>query len=381
MSVNIVEKWNPTRKDDIALKEALQSLQKSTDSVLLSPTQQQEEDEEEKRFLLQGHSYFAVKAYVLTGKEFPVNDKRFDEKYPAKAFARLLPLDSNVHAETKKGLVAVGSSCTAFYNDKLQNIVTWSKTTLEYLTDNEDMNLYDFLMVLSDLKYQKPEDRDEAFHEALVGARGSLKLLQHEAEEGKRQANDLMNDLDKFRDATVALQPQMSALIHKYTAGPKPYLNYLNEEHQRRAQEETKSFADYNSTYDEWKSATGLAIGGSWKRLWNQYETLKRENADEHLLIESMNNMVKQFDGLEGKIQDAIKAVGVLSLMFQKQSESYEMIRSSLSGMGVIVSEEDAETRNLFIKSQIKAASKKLKQLEKAAAGFVKAILTETSLG
>ncbi|KAF4948801.1 hypothetical protein FGADI_9358 [Fusarium gaditjirri] len=411
---NNVANWNPTRKDDIDLKEALLTLQKSTESVLLSPTQQKEEDEQEKKFLLQGHSYFALKAYVLTGKEFPATDSAFNAKYPEQAFARLLSLDPGIQKETKNGLVAVGSSCSAFYNDKLQNIVragslavTWSTSTLEYLTDNEETNLYDYLMVLSDLKYKRLEDRDEAFHEALVGARGCLKLLTHEAEEGKKQADGLVKDLDQFRDATAKLQPDMSALIQKYTAGDKPLLPYLNAEHQKRVQEETKTLADYNSTYDEWKSATGLAVGvgvsigwipvfgwvplallshnadklaGSYKRLWQSYETLKRENANEALLIESMNNMVKQFDGLEQKIKDAIKAVGVLSLMFEQQRQSYELIRASLSGMGLMAEEEDAETRNMFIKGQIKGTKKKLQQLQKAAAGFVKAILTETDM-
>ncbi|RSM02934.1 hypothetical protein CDV31_010675 [Fusarium ambrosium] len=411
---NNVDNWKPTRKDDIALKEALLTLQKSTDSVLLSPAQQKEEDEQEKKFLLQGYSYFALKAYVMTGKEFPVNDSAFNAKYPEKAFARLLSLDPGIQKETKNGLVAVGSSCSAFYNDKLQNIVragslavTWSTSTLEYLIDNEDTNLYDYLMVLSDLKYKKLEDRDEAFHEALVGAQGCLKLLTREAEDGKKQADDLRKDLDQFRDATAKLQPDMSALIRKYTAGDQPLLPYLNAEHQKRVQEETKTLANYNSTFDEWKASTGLAIGvgvsigwipvfgwvplgflsynadrlaGSYKRLRESYENLKKENASEALLIESMNNMVRQFDGLEMKIQDAITAVGVLSLMFEQQRQSYELIRASLSGMGLMAEEEDAETRNMFIKSQIKGMKKKLQQLQKAAAGFVKAILTETDM-
>ncbi|RTE81427.1 hypothetical protein BHE90_004108 [Fusarium euwallaceae] len=411
---NNVDNWKPTREEDIALKEALLTLQKSTDSVLLSPAEQKEEDEQEKKFLLQGHSYFALKAYVMTGKEFPVNGSAFDAKYPEKAFARLLSIDPDIQKETKNGLVAVGSSCSAFYNDKLQNIVragslavTWSTSTLEHLTDNEDTNLYDYLMVLSDPKYKKLEDRDEAFRKALVGARGCLKLLTRAAEDGKKQADDLRKDLDQFRDATAKLQPDVSALIRKYTAGDQPLLPYLNAEHQKRVQEETKTLDEYNSTFEEWKASTGLAIGvgvsigwiplfgwvplgflsynadrlaGSYKRLWESYENLKKENANEALLIESMNNTVKQFDGLEKKILDAIKAVGVLSLMFEQQRQAYELIRTSLGEMGDMADEEDAETRNMFIKNTIKGTQKKLQQLQKAAAGFVKAILTETDM-
>ncbi|KAL2680517.1 hypothetical protein Neosp_008119 [[Neocosmospora] mangrovei] len=411
---NDVDNWKPTSKEDIALKEALLTLQKSTDSVLLSPVQRKDEEEQEKKFLLQGQSYFALKAYVLTGKDFPVNDSAFNAKYPEKAFARLLPLDPGIQKETQNSLVAVGSSCSDFYNDKLHNIVragslavTWSASTLEYLTDNEDTNLYDYLMVLSDPKYRKLEDRDEAFHEAILGARGCLELLSRQAEDGRKEADKLRKDLDQFRDTTTKLRPDMITLIRKYTAGDKPLLPFLNADHQKRVQEETEALANYNTAYGQWKTATGMAIGigvsigwipifgwvplgllshnannlaGTYKKLWEGYENLKKENADEALLINSMNSMGKQFDGLEKKIEDAIAAVGVLSLMFDQQEQSYKQIKTSLDGMGFMADHKDAGIRNMFIKGQVKATKKKLQQLQKAAAGFVEAILTETDM-
>ncbi|ETS78624.1 hypothetical protein PFICI_10686 [Pestalotiopsis fici W106-1] len=396
MSINNIDKWNPTSTDDIALKKALLTLQKSTDSVLLSPWDQKEEEIQEKRFLLQSTSYFAVKAYVLTGKDFPANDQEFISRFPEKAFKQLLPIDDRIYKETKEVLVRVGSSCRDFYDTKLQNIVkvgslavVWSTTTLALLKDNQGLNLYAHLMVLSEVRYKDSSQHDEAFRVALLGARRSLTLLQKEAEDGAKRADDLFKDLQKFQDYTENLRPDTEKLIQKYTAGDKPYLNYLNEQYQKLSELQRPRLEQFKRIHDEWKALGGEAIGDgvgglqqeAFKSLWEEYETLKRDNADEAILIESINNLGNQFKGLKEKIHEAIKAVGVLSLMFNQQSDSYKLIVQSLSGMSHMANEEDAETRRLFIKSQIGPTCLRLNELQKAAAGFVTAILTENNLG
>lgn len=200
----------------------------------------------------------------------------------------------------------------------------------------------------------------------------------------------------------------MEHLIHKYTAGDKPYLNYLDEEYQKSSASESMKFAECNSSYDGWKDSSGLAVEigvsvswvpvlgwvprtssahnadrlhHSWVKLSDQYQALKDENPDEALLIESMNKLSNQFKGLKEKIDDSIKAARVLSAMFRDHNESYQLITRSLSGMGYTASKEDAETRNWFIRSQIEGTCRTLDQLQKAAEGFIKDILNETTLG
>lgn len=200
----------------------------------------------------------------------------------------------------------------------------------------------------------------------------------------------------------------MEYLIRKYIAGNKPYLNYLNDEYQKSSASESQKFEECNGGYDGWKDCTGLAVEigvsvswvpilgwvpltasahnadrlhHSWVKLSDQYQELKEDSPDEALLIESMNKLSNQFKGLKEKIDDAIKAVRVLGVMFRDQSEAYQLIRSSLSGMGNTASQEDAETRNLFIRSQNEGTCRTLDQLQKAAEGFIKDILNETTLG
>lgn len=55
-------------------------------------------------------------------------------------------------------------------------------------------------MVLSHPKYTDSDKHDDEFREALDTAHGFLELLQHEAEDGQRQADRLINDLVTVSD-------------------------------------------------------------------------------------------------------------------------------------------------------------------------------------
>src|SRR5690606_1492326 len=98
---------------------------------------------------------------------------------------------------------------------------------------------------------------------------------------------------------------------------------------------------------------------------------------EEFKLITWVQMMVKQFDGIEKMIDDAISAVGVLSNMFEEQGASYELIRKSLNQMDFVISAEDAQTRKDFIEAKLDETIRRLNQLQNAGAGFVKAIINE----
>lgn len=78
--------------------------------------------------------------------------------------------------------------------------VVWSRTTLECLKGNQGLSLHSQLMVLSHPKYTGSDKHDDEFREALDTAHGFLELLQHEAEDGQRQADNLINDLVTVSD-------------------------------------------------------------------------------------------------------------------------------------------------------------------------------------
>lgn len=55
-------------------------------------------------------------------------------------------------------------------------------------------------MILSHPKYTASDKHDDEFRESLDTAHGFLELLQHEAEDGQRQAGRLINDLVTVSD-------------------------------------------------------------------------------------------------------------------------------------------------------------------------------------
>lgn len=65
-----------------------------------------------------------LRAYVLSGKEFPTTNDEFDKKLTKRAFKRLEEVrDPDIYAPTKKAFVDIGSTCSRFYNaNGLHNI-------------------------------------------------------------------------------------------------------------------------------------------------------------------------------------------------------------------------------------------------------------------
>lgn len=204
----------------------------------------------------------------------------------------------------------------------------------------------------------------------------------------------------------------LKQLIEKYTNTKvkkgdrdlKGYLAYLNADLADSRETLTKTLTDYNAKYDEWKTATGVAVGiglsfgwlpglgwislaiashkadklhGAWKSLWDNYNQFKKDNEDEALLVEFATKIVAQFDGIDEKIQDAVKSVATLSEMFQKQAESYEGIRSTLNFLMIGSSSPDAGNRKAFVQYHLKNSISKLQQLHTASDGFISAILKE----
>ncbi|KAF7555250.1 hypothetical protein G7Z17_g2327 [Cylindrodendrum hubeiense] len=400
MSNTPADKWNPSSDGEKNFKKALESLSQSVDSVLISPMEKKENEEQEKKFLLQDQSYFALKAYVMTGKNFPATNHEFDYAISRSAFKRFDAIDPAIYEETREALVGVGRLCKPFYETKLHGMGSprWLfGGHLEY--DNSG--------------YKKLEDRDDRFNSALSVAGFLLDMLQNAAEEGKISAQQLVTDLMKFRSDTQELLSRMRHLIQQYDTGPavnpsnkiEPYLMFLNKDFQNSAKLVDDKLTQYNTTYGDWKTATGLAVGVGVSIGWlpvfgwvplgflahngdelhdtcatlhNENETLKRENEQEHKLIEWVTGIAKQFDGLEGKINSAVTAVDVLSSMFEHQGKSYRLIKASLGAISSYTNNEDANNRKDFIDHNVKETSRRLEELQKAARGFLQAILTET---
>ncbi|TFK69547.1 hypothetical protein BDN72DRAFT_897216 [Pluteus cervinus] len=412
-----MENWSPTSDNEKEFREAFLKLQNSTNDLILTPAPG-EDGATGKRFLLQGRSYFALKAYVMTGKGFPTTEAMFDTQIPPECFLKLTKVDSEIHAQTKTGLVKMGSSCSEFYDKSLYRIidagtlaVTWSEQTLNLLKHTTNLNLYDQLMVLLDTKYRKLADRDEKWTDANSAAEFILEELIKAADKGKTEAEAIRGLLLKFRDTTQGVLPWVQTLITKYEKGPvansgtqnKPYLAYLNEDLAKVTKQMKEDLWRSNDTYDKWITATGLAIGvgvsfgwipifgwvplaftaknaatlrESWVTLWESYNELIKHNKDEEKLIEFVQSMVKQWDGILVKMDGAIQAVTVLVGMFQEQSECYILIKAGLSRIEA-ATEAGAGIRKACIENAISETITKVTELQAAGRGFIKAIIND----
>ncbi|KAL2876575.1 hypothetical protein SGCOL_008152 [Colletotrichum sp. CLE4] len=389
-----VPEWNPTTNGEIALKVSLEKLAASTDRVLLTPAapslaKTKEQEKQQVKFLLQSK---APQDLCPEWQELPPTNDEFDKKISKDAFKRLEAVDKSIYDDTKNMMVGIGMTCGAFYDDKLFQIVqagtvakTWTEDTLETLQAKEvpAMGLHAQLMVLCDPKYKTAADLDDAFTRAQSAA-----------------------------PDTTPFAKSLEKLIPKYSKTPltfddktvNGYLAYLNAGYDEAMKNLSQALGDYNSKYDDWKTATGVAISigvsfgwmplygwatlafvahkadtlhTAWQALWENYESLEMENEKEARLIDFVTTIVGQVDDIDKKIQGAIQAAGTLSSMLQEQADAYSGIKSTLAYLSFYTSSTDPANRQLFIEGKLQVAITKLEVLHTASEGFMNAIFNE----
>ncbi|KAK0666765.1 hypothetical protein QBC41DRAFT_338899 [Cercophora samala] len=425
MAPAALPQWNPTTDADLKLKGFLQSLGSSMDSAMLipGPKAQLSQDGEKAHFLLQSKAYFDLKAYVMTGKDFPVDDDAFNGRITKDAFKRLETVDgvdTDIYNKTKATCVGIGSTCRNFYDDELHNIPMagavakrWSQSTLDILTDeDETMTLLGQLRVVFDPKYKLPADEDHDYIMAKSRADASLMMLHMAANDAEEEARDILIILEKFRDDTKPFINDLNDLIKKYSKTPvkhnnrefNGYLAFLQADYADAVHKLKDSLKDYNSKDNDWKTDTGAALSvgltfswipllgwatlGSpadtsdylrqnWERVLEEYKALRVDNTDEAVLVDLVTKMVFQFEGIDQTIELAVDSVNTLRRMFQDQAECYEGIRSMLGGFEIGASSSEAQQRREFIDKYFEMVVRKLKALNGATVGFLEAIYSE----
>ncbi|CAG7566390.1 unnamed protein product [Fusarium equiseti] len=441
------DQWTPNTFAEIRFKESLTKLAGSTDPVMLTPSpslaQTKEGERQQKLFLLQSKAYFGMstpskidprvidkltlhfnkdlKAYVMSGRKFPQSNDEFDKKISKNAFKRLEVVDSNIYDDTKRTMVGIGSTCGPFYTDNLFQIVqagsiakTWASDTLENLqsSDAPAISLYTQLMVLCDTKYKTMADLDDDFAHAREAANIQLTQLEQTAKDKCAEATRIVTALLKFRSDTNQFVDSLQALITKYSKTPVKYndktvtgyLAYISADYADSVVKMGDELNKYNSAYDDWKTATGLAVGvgvsfgwfplfgwvalafaannadnlhSAYEKLWDNYNQLKSDNEEEAHLIDFVTTIIAQFTEVGNTIQGAVDAVGTLSTMMQDQADAYSGINSTLHTLGDFTLSSDAVNRQIFIKAKLKISIKKLEELYTASNGFMDAIMTE----
>lgn len=199
-------------------------------------------------------------------------------------------------------------------------------------------------------------------------------------------------------------------LIIKYSTTPvkyddgreiKGYLTFLDADYHDSLQKFQDTLSKYNSTYADWQTATGTAVGigvtfgwippfgwaalaaashiadnlhKAWEKLWEQSQQLDKDNQDEYRLILFVTKLVGQFRDIDSVIQGAIDAVSTLCDVFQTQADSYEGIRSTLGRLKIGAASSDAGNRKGFIDICLGKLVEKLEALNRASVGFMEAI-------
>ncbi|KAK1659110.1 hypothetical protein BDP55DRAFT_720175 [Colletotrichum godetiae] len=384
-----VPEWNPTTNGEIALKVSLEKLAASTDRVLLTPAAPslaKTKEQEKQQVKPQG--------LCPEWQELPPTNDEFDKKISKDAFKRLEAVDKSIYDDTKNMMVGIGMTCGAFYDDNLFQIVqagtvakTWTEDTLENL--------------------QAKEVPAMGLHAQLM-----LGLLEQTAVKKSAEATNIVTALLKFKADTTPFAKSLEKLIPKYSKTPltfddktvNGYLAYLNADYDEAMKNLSQALGDYNSKYDDWKTATGVAISigvsfgwmplygwatlafvahkadtlhTAWQALWENYESLEMENEKEARLIDFVTTIVGQVDDIDKKIQGAIQAAGTLSSMLQEQADAYSGINSTLAYLSFYTSSTDPANRQLFIEGKLQVAITQLEVLHPASEGFMNAIFNE----
>ncbi|KAK3386532.1 hypothetical protein B0H63DRAFT_540478 [Podospora didyma] len=404
--------WDAVTEAEIALKKAFSDLKVSGDSALVPGT-----DTTPNRFILHTKGYYDLRAYVLSGKEFPRTPAAFQAKMPKAAFAKLTAIDSTIYDKTLETMVAIGSTCTEYHNSNLAKLVTaateaanFSDNTIALLSDAEGINLKDHLNVLLDPKYKGSTTFDDAFYESKEAAQFTLTLLKADAEEKELEVKDVINTMIAFKENTMSQLTSVVFLDRQYNTGPvtnsstvkTPYVQYLNAE---LATAISSFYATLKQAQDVWgryEKARDIAIGVAFvpfgwigsiikgqeaTNLQNEYNALiakstrlQQEWAEGEALINLVTRLTRQCDDIDDKMEAAIDAMVELAKLFTAQAKCYDGISNNLDGMHTGTDALAAANRKAYINYNLGECLKRLKELKLLAEEFAEAIIRDVSL-
>ncbi|KAF2224082.1 hypothetical protein BDZ85DRAFT_280695 [Elsinoe ampelina] len=415
MSATTTISWVPTTVEDQELQDAVITLNASNDRALVDTPAGANDP---KQFILHSKGYYDLQAYVMSGKTFPQNDAAFTALMPRDSFTKLTTIDSTIYDKTKDTMVAIGSTCQDFHTNHLAKLVnagsiaqTYSESTIELLADAKDLNLRYQLDILMDSKYAVASAQDQAFKEAREGATMVLNMLSGQAKQNSDDIREIVKVLLVFKDNTIQNVSGVDYLIKQYQTGPvenssdekTPYLEYLNADLKAKTDQFEAAVRNAAGTYSQWQEATGAAVGfvfagifgwiamiyysvhaanlrAAYNTLQEQIKTLEQDRREETALINNVRMLITQFDNIEDKMKEAIKAMTELALLFDEQAASYTRIAGYLDGMKTGASAAEYRNRKVFIQYNLDQAITKLRQLGKLAKEFKETIITQTSL-
>ncbi|KAJ6440547.1 Hybrid polyketide synthase/ nonribosomal peptide synthetase [Purpureocillium lavendulum] len=377
--------WDPSTKEEMAAKKALEDLIKSHDKVLKPGGANGK-----NRFILRTKGYYDLRAYVLTGKEFPRTIADFEARMPKTSLQELDKIQPKLYETTRDAIIAIGQSCHEY------SLITATQKTVQFCVNA--IGLLDEEKAIN-LKYQLDNLLDPKL--ALAG-------LRDEAKEKERSIDEVKETIISFRGETIRRKGQIHELQRLYESGPVtnavtkdvPYLKYLNQSLAEHVEKVKSLVAQANKDYDDWDESKNRAIGfaflgplgwiamglkaaraaedfAAYIKAINEANTLQKQNEVEATLIEHVSQMLTQSEGIERKMTDAIGAMTELSELFQEQANCYDRIVIHFGGMHKGTKATTAALRKRFVMTKMDQAIAKVRELRDLATEVANTILHE----
>ncbi|KAK3686198.1 hypothetical protein B0T22DRAFT_443282 [Podospora appendiculata] len=405
--------WDPVTEAEQALKQAFGALSASPDTALVPAT-----DTTPNRFILHTRGYYDLRAYVITGKDFPRTVAEFQTKMPKAAFAKLNSVDADIYTKTQNTMVAIGSSCATYHANNLAKLVTaataaalFSDNTIGLLSDTPDINLKDQIDILLQPQYTTVASQDDVFRDAKEAAQFTLMMLKDEAAAKEEEVQGIIETMIAFKESTMQYLVGVQYLNTMYMTGPvtnaatdnQPYLSFMQAKLKADYDQLKQTIAEAQAKYSEWNDAKNMAIGMAFlglpgwiymgikaaeaDRLKQQADALnatvarlQRDAQEEAQLITFITQLTNQCDDIDDKMDTAIAAMVELAKLFNAQAACYDKIGLYIAGMYMGTDANSLRNRTTYIKTNMANCITKLRDLKSLAQEFAEGIIQNITL-
>ncbi|KAK4098536.1 hypothetical protein N658DRAFT_526257 [Parathielavia hyrcaniae] len=405
--------WDPVDEAEIELKAAFTGLNDAATKAIIQGL-----EDTPNRFVLHTRGYYDLRAYVLTGKDFPRTTAEFQGKMPKSAFSKLTAIDPEIYNKTQDTLVNIGSSCFSYHKNDLAKLVLAATAAVQY-SDNaimlmegiDELSLGYQIKILLDPKYVNVADQDQKFKDAREGAQMTLQMLKEEAESKEAEVKEVLQSLVAFKETTMAYLQDVQFLNKQYNTGPvtnpknmtTPYLQYLDAQVAADIKALNETMTEAQNTHSEWYKARATAIGTAFAGVFGwiamgiyakraadlesklnslkaRMATLVQQWQEGATLITYVTQLTKQCDDIDDKMEVAIKAMAELAALFNEQANCYDKIAFNLKNLSTGTGTNSARNRQAWITMFMGNAVTKLKELKGLAGEFAEGIIRNYDL-
>ncbi|KAI2467791.1 hypothetical protein F4781DRAFT_297508 [Annulohypoxylon bovei var. microspora] len=406
--------WVPETEGENQLKTALERVLISSPRSVITKA-----PDKTNRFILQTQGYHDLYLYVVEGIKFTDSTDSFEKEFTRSTFAVVDKIDASAYNLLRDTTVNVAKHCQEFNSKGLGRLTTSANGAIAYadhciglMKEKSDISLYNAFQVLLDEKYVTTP-KDQAFKDAMEGARLAVEALQMSAKEKSQDAKAMVELLQAFYTQTDSDTKHVRAVEEQFLTGPKdpvtgqrkmktdgnlqePYSEVMDAEITRLQKDIEGSIKSRDQENDKWETARdkaiGLGVGGvfvAWlfigagieadkaikaKAKYDEMVALiikdNNDKADLVKVLELVRALVNHFHHLLPKMQTALKAMRELQNLFNEQDLNFQLILNKLNDLQKGVSAEGQRSRKSWICIAIDEAVEKFKEIKELGEEF-----------